>query len=62
MLPKRRLRTLLQLPTSLTGLRALLAAYLSEDVVDLGIQLDAHKTEMLVYSIHDAVLDLHPTA
>jgi len=47
-------------PASIAGLRALLT-YLSEDVVDLGHQLDADKTEMLIHSIHDALLELNPS-
>jgi hypothetical protein len=49
-------------PTSMAGLRALLV-YLSDDVVDLGHQFaDVQKVEKLVYSLHDALLDLHPAA
>jgi hypothetical protein len=45
----------------MAGLRALLT-YLSDDAIDLGHQFEAHKVEMLVYSIRDALLELHPAA
>ena len=46
-------------PTSMAGLRALLV-YLSDDVADLG-RFDARNAEMLIYSIHDALLELNPS-
>ena len=46
-------------PTSIAGLRALLI-YLSDDVVDLGHQVNGDRAEMLICSIHDALLELHP--
>jgi len=47
-------------PTSMAGLRALLV-YLSDDVADLGQRFDARNAEMLIYSIHDALLELNPS-
>jgi hypothetical protein len=39
-----------------------LLLYLLEEVPDFGHQFDGYKVEMILASIHDALLELHPAA